>query len=174
MSPSITPINEQPPQPSKKKQRIEQFKAKKKQLKKTIQDETTPKEIRAQIILLATQDTEKQKMTKIETKDFIDLITENTEKVVEDIPSWFDWKAKNKNKKNTLIIALSAIRCTEIIHCIHDKSYRIGKLFGKHLKIKDQIELLKNDGKGGEHPSIFIGTTSRLAKLEQEYRKLLC
>lgn len=61
-----------------------------------------------------------------------------------------------------LVIAASAIRATEIIKSISSKliKCRIAKLFAKHFKVVEQIEMLSKD-----YYPIAIGTPNRLNKL---------
>lgn len=82
-------------------------------------------------------------------------------------------KKKNDSDKNepivrengspfVVIIASSAIRATEIIKSLSAKliKVKIGKLFAKHFKLTEQIEMLSK-----EFYPIVIGTPNRISKL---------
>ena len=60
-----------------------------------------------------------------------------------------------------IIVSISAIRCSEICQIISSQIHcKIAKLFAKHIKIPEQIEMLNNS----RYP-IAIGTPNRLCKL---------
>lgn len=60
-----------------------------------------------------------------------------------------------------IIVSISAIRCTEICQIISTQIHcKIAKLFAKHIKMPEQIEMLNNS----RYP-IAIGTPNRLCKL---------
>merc|ERR1712159_796368 len=76
------------------------------------------------------------------------------------LPSWKkDFKKNNKkisaelrNSPRVIIICSSAIRAVEVMKFLSEFRVSVAKLFAKHLKVKDQVEMLKN-----YHP-IAVGT----------------
>ncbi|KAL1919931.1 uncharacterized protein VTP21DRAFT_1863 [Calcarisporiella thermophila] len=64
-----------------------------------------------------------------------------------------------------LVLAESAIRCTEIIRALDEfrKTARIAKLFAKHIKVEEQVTLLSK-----EHLNIAVGTPNRVLKLTED------
>lgn len=69
---------------------------------------------------------------------------------------------KDYGHPTILIICMSAIRATEIIKSISLKLHgcKIAKLFAKHIKLNEQVELLSKD-----YYPIAIGTPKRLSQL---------
>ena len=67
---------------------------------------------------------------------------------------------KENKHSHSIIISSSALKCTRILKNLKDLGKKIGKLFSKHLKIKDQFIFLKK-----VKPSIIVGTPNRLLKL---------
>lgn len=70
---------------------------------------------------------------------------------------------KMKSLGNTLIVSASAIKCTRILAKLKFLKRRIGKLFSKHLKINDQISLLKRN----KNTRCNVGTPNRILKLKE-------
>lgn len=77
-------------------------------------------------------------------------------------PSSSSSSTENNGAPLVLIVTASAHRATQIIKSISSKliSIKIGKLFAKHFKLVEQIEMLSK-----ENYPIVIGTPNRLNKL---------
>ena len=146
----------------KKKRKFEEFKQKKKDKVKEIKtDDTTTSTavtINKNDIFFKAFDPESPLYKLFHESDFLDtshLINPNLlcpfrNSILTIIPG-FKKMIKNNKSDNingsplVVIISLSAIRCTEIVSTIssHFKT-KIAKLFAKHIKLQEQIELLKN------------------------------
>ncbi|KAJ3097825.1 hypothetical protein HDU97_004522 [Phlyctochytrium planicorne] len=63
------------------------------------------------------------------------------------------------NSKRVVVITMSAERAIEIIPRLK-KSIKVAKLFARHMKVKDQVEVLKK-----KDVSVCVGTPNRIAKV---------
>jgi protein CMS1 len=70
-----------------------------------------------------------------------------------------------KGKPYLVIVCSSAIRCVEVIKCLPNiqKLCKIGKMFSKHFKLEEQVELLQK-----YVYRVIVGTPARLQKLHEE------
>jgi hypothetical protein len=105
-----------------------------------------------------------EQATESNTKSFCPFVRAlsaslpNYKKIIYDTPA----NTQDNGAPVLLIVCASAIRATEVIKSISSKliKVKIAKLFAKHIKIVDQIELLSKD-----YYPIVIGTPNRLRKL---------
>jgi len=69
-----------------------------------------------------------------------------------------------KGQPSVLVVTQSAIRAVDIIRALNEfsKYCKVGKLFSKHMKVKDQVEYLKKSV-----VKIAVGTPNRLIKLAE-------
>lgn len=80
------------------------------------------------------------------------------------VPSWkFTFKPKNANASYSpvvIILCSSALRAVEILKHLTDFQTHVAKLFAKHMKVHEQVQMLETTW----HP-LAVGTPNRIKKL---------
>ena len=69
----------------------------------------------------------------------------------------------SKKKLGAIVVCGSALRCADVAKGLKAKGFTVLKLFGKHLKLQDQVETLKLD----RLATVAVGTPSRLEALSE-------